>query len=184
MSLAGILAITIVLTSGSQQFEESCRPELEDQYLTDLRDDELRLTDAETLLHSIECVGQLKSIAAVNPLVELLEFRRAFWWDGTGAVPRLIVLIERYPAGRALAAIGEASLASVLKVISEEDPDSLRARVASGVIDRIFLRDPPNGLALLRRSLIVAKTEDERMRFQRKIIHYARVNGLSIKPEN
>ncbi len=79
MSLTGIIVIAMVLSFESQQFEEPCTPETEDQYLIELRADDLQLTDAEAFVHSIECVDQLKSIAALNPLIELLRFLRASW---------------------------------------------------------------------------------------------------------
>ena len=90
--------VALTLVSGREWTVQPCGSELEDRYLADLRDEDLQLNDPSALVRSIECLGTLRSIAAVNPLIELLDFPRNFWWDGIGAI-RLVPLTGRYPAG-------------------------------------------------------------------------------------
>ena len=89
------MILTIALTIGiglafsplePTMIEEPCLAEREGEYLVSLRDEHLKVDEPERLVHAIECLGNLKSIAAVRPLVSLMGYRRSFWWDGTGLV--------------------------------------------------------------------------------------------------
>ena len=174
------LAIEVGLTSQypPKEITELCEVAKEEEYLAALSDDELRTDEPEWFIHAIECLGEVKSIAAVNPLISLLPYRRSFWWDGTGIVPRIIMPTERYPAGEALGSIGELALPSVIRKIASSAPSSVECEVLFYTLVTIFRNEQEKGLSFIKKSAIVEETLEGRQRLLVIAGRYAKLVGL------
>lgn len=154
MNLMPLFAMGAAMLTGMPVQGLSCPARLEQEYLSSLRES----SDPEEIVQAIECLGILGSIPAVNPLIDLLEFRRSFYWDGTGAVKPMLPH-GRYPAGQALARIGKPSLPSLVKVLAQSEQDSVKGEVAFYALLSIFREQPEEGYSFLLKAALVEKSE-------------------------
>ena len=178
MFLSLALTLGIGLASPQQPvISEPCEAAREEEYLRALRNQDLKSTEPEWFVHSIECLGKLESIAAVNPLIELLGFRRSFWWDGTGIV-KIRLPTDRYPAGAALARIGKPALPSVIRAITASDPASTEYEVLFYVLLTVFHYEREEGLSFIKKAGIAARTEEETEHLLELARRYAAHNKL------
>ena len=178
LTLALTIGIGIASSPQGSEITEPCDSAKEEEYLAALRDDELKANEPEWFVHAIECLGQLRSVAAVNPLIDLLSYRRTFWWDGTGAIPSLVLTLGRYPAGGALARIGEPALPRIIETVAASDSGSAESDVLLDILLTIFHYEREKGLLLLKKASIVARAETGRRRLLDMARRYAAVVKL------
>jgi hypothetical protein len=107
-----------------------------------LRDGKLRQSERKKVVGAIIKLGDMRSVAAIDDLVKLLNFKRTFPQDKDVDVTEShpISLTGRYPAGGALLQIGKPALAALVKVIESHKCSDVESQVASETIIGI-LRD-------------------------------------------
>ena len=107
-----------------------------------LKDKELQKKDPDRVRQAILQLGYRGCAAATDDLAALLTFKYHFDWEGTHIRLQPIFTTTRYPATGALAQIGKASLAALIKVIEANPPDSLMTRNAIYTVKSIFREHP------------------------------------------
>ena len=124
------------------------------ELLTIVRDKQLLERDPERVAKAIERLGEIRSIAAINDLVDLLTFKRIFEWDSerNGIIdePHFISITGRYPAAGALFQIGKPALPALIKVIGTEKTGSLAGENAIYTVTQIFRDSPAEGVSYLK----------------------------------
>lgn len=142
--------------------EPICETDREVEYISALLSPGVRESDPDLFLESIQCLGKIQSIAAVNPLVKVLDYRRSFLWDGT-SVHQLVPLVGRYPAAGALAEIGLPALPSLTLALARTDVDLQPGRALVDAVRIIFKNDLDKTLEYLHKAAVAAASDDEKV---------------------
>lgn len=158
--LIGILAFTVLLLlpeegelypMGYQRADSEV-----DHLIAVLRNDELRASDPTQVVKAIERLGQMRCTAAIDDLIKYMTFKRTYPWEkvpGTEMVNEIhpITPLGRYPALGALFSIGKASLPSLVKVIEENESQTLSSENAVITVVMIFREDFSQAVEYLTR---------------------------------
>jgi HEAT repeat protein len=129
-----------------------------------LRDEQLRQVEPERVIEAIEQIGDLKSIAAIDDLAQLLTFGRNVEPETMGDVivgEHFITTFARYPAARALFRIGKPALPALIKVIAAEETGSPASENATYTVTQIFRDAPSDGVEYLRSAAGKASSNQE-----------------------
>src|ERR1051325_4369094 len=120
--------------------------------LAHLADPDLQETDPELLTEAIEKAGELRLAKAVNSLVSLLTFVRPDLPspDGLVVLWHPLTDFDRYPAMRALYAIGEPSVAPLERLILDADTSSAVTDRALQILSELYRYRPKEGIDRLR----------------------------------
>jgi HEAT repeat protein len=143
-------SLTKIQSGGRRQEVESL--------LAVLRDVEVREHDPERLISAIERVGEARVQAAIPYLIELISFKRSFYWENKD--PRIreeehpVTVLSRYPAAGALFMIGKPSLPALVKVIQGEEIGAVASENALYTVSQIFRDEPLEGVAYLKSAAI------------------------------
>jgi hypothetical protein len=119
-----------------------------------LRDAEVREHEPERLISAIERVGEARVQAAIPYLIELISFKRSFYWENKD--PRIreeehpVTVLSRYPAAGALFMIGKPSLPALVKVIQGEEVGAVASENALYTVSQIFRDEPSEGVEYLK----------------------------------
>ncbi|HSR68813.1 MAG TPA: hypothetical protein VLU25_12820 [Acidobacteriota bacterium] len=134
-----------------------------------LSDERLRHNDPDAYVAAIECLGARKSVAAVNALVALLDYRRSYtdWQSAQEMTLRTHVRASFYPAVDALATIGEPALPSVAQALAASGVDTERYRSASDVFLAVFWLAREDGASFLEKEAAGRPSDLERERLLR-----------------
>jgi hypothetical protein len=142
------LALLSLGAEGTSKLKLQSNGENQEQaeLLTILRDEHLREHQPERVAKAIERLGEMKSVGAVDQLVQLLTFRRTFPWENNNLdviqEDHPVTPLGRYPAAGALFQIGKPALPALIKVIETEETGSLAGENAIYTVTQIF-RDSP-----------------------------------------
>jgi hypothetical protein len=158
ISIAVVSVLTLLISVGqplSRHKQQSAAEGQESmQSLTILRDEQLRVREPERVIKAIEQLGQMKSIAAIDDLVQLLTFKQSFPWEnrnlGMVEEDHPITPLSRYPAAGALFQIGRPALPVLIKVVEAEETGSLASENAIYTVTQIFRDSPAGGVEYLR----------------------------------
>lgn len=163
-----VLLIALGLTAhGTKAMQQQDSADIE-QLLSDVRDPQLRGAQPERVLQAISRLGEMKSVAAANDLVDLLAFERSVGsqQDDKDAITEIHVVTtsERYPATQALIEIGRPTLSAVARAIGRHPIGSLESENARYVIWMIFRENPARAVDYLRKTTVQASSGEERDR--------------------
>jgi len=108
-----------------------------------IRDKTLLRTDPEKVIKAIDRLGELKAVAAVDDLADLLTLSRGEKYFDVENQPSggIITPYSVYPAIKALAEIGEKSTKTLIKVIESNEASSLAAKNALDTLRAIYRDD-------------------------------------------
>jgi hypothetical protein len=170
VTIITLLAIVLLAFRGKAVvFKESQMPEQmgsAEQHLLDfVRDKESRNKDREGLAQAIERLGEMRSYAAIDDLVQLITFNRTLP-SNEGIQPTFIdkehpvTPLSVYPATGALFHIGEPALPALMKLIETSDPESLASQNAVYTLMAIFREDPEAGVQYLQDAADQAPTPE------------------------
>lgn len=148
-----------------KESEGEKQPREEKQELIDtLADEKLRTSNPDKLKETIEKVGQKKIVEAIPQLINLLDFRYKYFWEGTGVGFKIIPEGGDRPAVGALISIGKPTLPALVKVIETEDEDSLNSKNALIVIQTIFFDEQPKGIEFLKKLTLESDNSTKHLR--------------------
>jgi len=148
-----------------------------------LRDSRLRQDDPERVIKAIERLRDLKAVAAVDDLIQLIGFSRTFSWERTdGSILELqpITPGNRYPAVSALFQIGKPALPALVKVIEGFESNSVENQNATYAVQSIFRDNLPEGVKYVREAATQSFTT---LMAQRLSTAAGRIEALSKKVE-
>lgn len=142
-----------------------------------LKNGEIKEKSSQLIIEAIQKLGNIKARNAIPELIEYLDFERKFEstqkQDPNLKIDPLEVthwqdrpLSGRYPAISALFQIGKPALPSLVKVIKENDVDSVKSKNALEVIQLIFRDDLSEGVKYLENAVGESKTQDGQQRLQ------------------
>lgn len=154
-----------------------CQSDREMEYIKALRSSEVQESDPEFFVESIICTGKLRSIAAVNALADLLDYKYEFPWDHGGEF-YLVSRTERYPAAGALVEIGKPALPSLTVALGSRDMASDPARTIVVAMLLIFDGNLENTASYLRKASLGADSDDERQRLLNGISYLEHLKSL------
>lgn len=156
--ITAMIALALLISMGQTlaQYKQQSTGEGQEsmQLLTILRDEQIREREPERVIKAIEHLGQMKSIAAIDDLVQLLTFKQSFPWKNRNLdiveEDHPITPLSRYPAAGALFQIGKPALPALIKVIETEETGSLAGENAIYTVTQIFRDSPTKGVEYLR----------------------------------
>jgi hypothetical protein len=151
------------------------------QLLEIIKNRNLVTESPDKLAHVIEVLGQRRITEAIPDLIEYLDFRRIHKWEGTGVVLHPLPKEGDYPAVGALFSIGKPALPVLIKVVEENDIDSVKSKNALKIIQLIFREDLSEGVKYLESQLINSTSQDGKQRLQSAV---EKTRGEGIKTEN
>ena len=136
-----------------------------------VRNERLRIEDPDKVGAAIATLGELRAKEAVDDLVRLITFKRILPWESEDPKRPIsefhtMTRAGRYPAVGSLFEIGEPSLPSLVKLISDYDSKSLESENALTAVMLIFRASPHAGVQYLKDSVEKSKTPLERQRLQ------------------
>jgi hypothetical protein len=129
---------------------------------TFLQQNESAVNDDPCVIAALDMLGQERATAYIPELIKFLEFRRKFYWEGTGFNMHPVTEIDHYPAAMALFQIGKPALPALRTVILQEKPDSLKFKNAVNTVMLIHREDFPAGVRFLRRSALSQEKPENR----------------------
>lgn len=163
LTVAGVLAFSVKQTlsqksgtdkSVSTDDQNENSKDYEKRLIGILRNEKLYQSEPEKVVNAILKLGDLRSVAAIDDLVKLLDFKRTFPSDKnvdpTESHP--VSLTGRYPAGGALFQIGKPALPALMKVIESHRCSDIKSQVASETIIGIFRDDYTQAVKLSRQA--------------------------------
>ena len=135
----------------------------EKRLLAIIRDKEAQESARERCVQAIERLGEIRSVTAVDDLIELITFKRTLRSEEN---PSPIVIdrehpvtpLSLYPAAGALFYIGKPARPALLRLIETSDPDSLASQNAVYTLMAIFREDPKAGIRYLQNAGNKAQT--------------------------
>lgn len=134
-----------------------------ERLLAIIRDERLRGSDPERVTKAIERLGEIRAIAAIDDLAQLLSFRGSFDWEKSqvpGVLNHLVLPSDLYPATTALFQIGKPSLPALIKAIETHESGSLTSKNAVDTTILIHREKPLKGIAYLRQAAAEASTPE------------------------
>lgn len=163
--ITALLALALLISVGqilAQHKQQSTSEDQESmQLLTILRDKQIQEREPERVAKVIERLGEIKSVEAIDDLVQHLTFSRNIQQEKIGDVvvgERFITLFGRYPAAGALFQIGKPALPALIKVIGAEETGSLAGENAIHTVTQIFRDSPAEGVSYLKDAAANAST--------------------------
>jgi hypothetical protein len=159
-----------------QEQKESAQVE---HLLSELRDPQLRSNEPEKVFQAISQLGKMKSVAAIDDLVNLLSFER----PSTVEQPdkdayveiHLVTTSDRYPATGALIDIGKPALSALVGAIKTHPIGSLESENATDVILMILRERPADAIEYLDEATAQTSAGEERKRLRHAL---AKANEL------
>jgi hypothetical protein len=156
--LISVLSIFTLLISAGQVLSQDNQPPMNKnqegvQLLNILRDREIRIREPERFVKAIERLGEIKSVASIQDLVQLLTFRHSIEPERIGDVivaEHYVSPFNHYPAAGALVSIGKPSVPALTEVIEKEEMGSLASKNAIYAVRLIFRDAPAEGVEQLR----------------------------------
>jgi hypothetical protein len=100
------------------------------QLLEIIKNRNLVTESPDKLAQAIEALGQRRITEAIPDLIEYLDFRRIHKWEGTGVILHPLPKEGDYPAVGALFSMGKPALPVLIKVVEENDIDSIKSKNA------------------------------------------------------
>ncbi len=113
-------------------------------------------------------LGDRKAVEAIPHLIDLLDFRYKFDWEGTGVAFKFIPPGGYYPATDALYSIGNASLPALIKVI-EMNNSQLKRKNAAYSVRIIYRSDLWKGVEYLKQAKSNSRTPEGKINLQKAI---------------
>ncbi len=170
MFRSGVYSIGIIRSSVSvheRSSQERVDPQITgseriNKLLAELKNEDLINEDPARLANIIEKLGQLRAVKAIPDLIEYLDFRIIHDWEGTGMLLHPLPPGGDFPAVGALGSIGKPALRELIKVIKNENPESVRSRKAGEAIQEIFRDDLNNALEYLNSEMSKADSPEKR----------------------
>jgi len=111
------------------------REDDEKQLLAIVRDKEMQDKDRRAVVQAVVRLGEIRSIAAIDDLINLITFRGIL--ESKQAPSPIVIDMEHpvtplsvYPATGALFHIGRPALPALIKLIETSDPDALASQNA------------------------------------------------------
>ena len=145
-------AMLVLLLSPNLAAGIECPPENEARYIADLSDQQLQQDDPDAYAEAILCLGKLESVAAVNSLVSLIDYRRSFNSQQSfnetlsqGMITRRVL----YPSVRALSDIGRPALPSVANALARNEVGTESHESAVDIFKTFFWGTRAEGSAYL-----------------------------------
>ncbi len=146
----------------------------ERRLLAIIRDKEAQESDRERCVQAIERLGEIRSITAVDDLINLITFKSTLRSEEN---PSPIVIdrehpvtpLSLYPAAGALFYIGKPALPALLRLIETSDPESLASQNAVYTLMAVFREDPKAGVLYLQNAGNNAQTPEASKRFLRAV---------------
>ena len=125
--------------------------------LSILQEEQIQEQDPARLSDAISRLGYLHAVEATDVLIKLITFKRTYEWENQSNAdinePHLVTPAGRYPAISALMRIGNPSLPALIKVIENNDQESLESNNALYTIKLIFIDNPKAGINYLEKSI-------------------------------
>lgn len=160
-----LLALPAKATISKERLMPDQSKDEEERFIAFLRDKQAQASDPDEFVRVIERLGGMRSVAAVDDLINLITFKRPLPADA-GPPPTLIDNEHRvstmgvYPATGALFHIGRPALPALLKLIETSDDDALTSQNAVYTVMAIFREDPPAGVQYLQSAAEQAMTPE------------------------
>jgi HEAT repeat protein len=150
------------------------QPVKEKRLLAIVRDKEAQERDRERYVQAIERLGEIRSITAVDDLIELITFKRTLRseenpWPIVIDREHPVTPLSLYPAAGALFYIGKPALPALRRLIETSDPDSLASQNAIYTLMAIFREDPKAGVRYLQDAANQAQTPEASNNFLRAV---------------
>ncbi|HEX8567992.1 MAG TPA: hypothetical protein VF648_20305 [Pyrinomonadaceae bacterium] len=136
------------------------------QLLETIRNRNLVTESPDKLAQAIEALGQRQITEAIPELIDFLDFRRIHKWEGTGVILHPLPKEGDYPAVGALFSIGKLALPALIKVVEENDIDSIKSKNALQTIQLIFRENLSEGVKYLESEMIKSTSQDGKQRMQ------------------
>lgn len=135
-----------------------------------------REESAEVIFAAIKTLGDKKAKEAIPELIKYLNYEKVYAYkqseyaggvkiDGT-EIGRTIPISGRYPATGALFKIGEPALPALVKVIEEEESNSVRSQNALYAIQQVFVEDGLKAVLYLEKTIPESLTPNGSKRLQ------------------
>lgn len=125
----------------------------ERRFLSILRDKQAQENQPDLVVAAIEQLGGMRSVAAIDDLVNLITFKRTLPERATPSSPIQGGLpagpMSVYPATEALFHVGEPALPALVAVIEASEPEALASQNALYTIMAIFREDREAGVEYL-----------------------------------
>ena len=168
--LIGFLGLAAVSDSRPPTISEVAGQSSEiEELLKTVRNKTLMQTDPERLVKAIERLGQLRALTAIDDLSQLLTFKRTFKGEEIGIFVHLYSPEERYPAIRALRAIGEPALPALVRVIETNETGSRASENAAYTVGSIFRDEPAREVNYLSEAAATASTPEGKNRLLKAV---------------
>ena len=153
-----LLAVTVVSATRGQS--ETGGQE-ERRLIDALKDGQVQDLEPERLEKAIRRLGEIKSVAAIDSLVQLLTFRSPTQKDTSD---HMTTPLGRYPAAGALYSIGKPALPALVKVIETSEANSLQTNNAVFAQLNIFNDNRGEGLLYLQQAAEKASSNEATQR--------------------
>jgi hypothetical protein len=127
-----------------------------------LEQKDVLINQTDCAIAALEILGHEHAASYIPQLVNLLTFRRKFYWEGTRFTMRPVSELDHYPAAGALFEIGKPALPALLAVASEEKPDSLKFTNAVSTIMLIHRDQSSQGVHFLRQAALKQVDQERR----------------------
>jgi hypothetical protein len=167
--LYAIAALTVVLlglageTVARNNRLPGAHQDGERHFLSILRDRQAQENQPDAVVTAIERLGGMRSVAAIDDLINLITFKRTLPEQTTlspiqGGLPKGTMSV--YPATEALFHIGEPALPALIAVIEASDAEALESQNAFYTVMAIFREDREAGVGYLEKAANQAKSTE------------------------
>ena len=136
----------------------------ERHFLSILRDRQAQENQPDAVVTAIERLGGMRSVAAIDDLINLITFKRTLPEQATpsspiqGGLPKGTMSV--YPATAALFHIGEPALPALIAVIEASDAEALESQNALYTVMAIFRENRKAGVDYLEKAANQAKSTE------------------------
>ena len=127
-----------------------------------LEQKDVLVNQTDCAIAALEILGHEHAAGYIPQLVNLLTFRRKFYWEGTPFHMRPVSELDHYPAAIALFEMGKPALPALLGVATEEKPDSLKFNNAVSTIMLIHRDQMSGGVRFLRQAALKQDNQERR----------------------